>query len=616
MAPEPPRQPPTSMATPETTSRRELELEAKNEILSRTSAELAAEVFRLKQHAVAATAAAAAGSPQPQLPSPPKTSPRARKQPKRAAKSPPLERAAVARDEQRRLRSRSPRSRDTPPPPSQTQRTVDTQVPTGAGDAEELGSDAQVYSEAQTFFADKVRAEAQLEKTRLELRLAEATNERQRLELETLRGRSTGLRVARETATHVEQRPWERPDNFRFHKVPATPPNKGVFSDDLRDLLDLAVLATSKRVNEALANAANARLESERACEQSNADLEERFLAHDPARIAARALLVQTQRSSKVLRAASVKLEEEAANAQSTNAADVNSLRARLSAQRDAQTACLHATLKDTEQDYTTMFTTLSDRLKTFEASSQRDLAARDETISELREQLTDTELALHKEKAARAEECKGHEARISNLEVEERRLGQELSSTVKAWQEEKQRLALRLADETADKEAQLGERQRNAEAMQEAAKREREGLEAQLMTEQAERCQDVDQRDTAYAKLTAKSSNVEATLRAELQRLTLAKAESEDKLNEKYRRLEALKLQETTMLKNRVERLSKLQDAALNAGGSKARSLLYMASMKMVAKQGSSMSMRGEDDPTGVPEGALVPNGEHQGTE
>ena len=135
-------------------------------------------------------------------------------------------------------------------------------------------------------------------------------------------------------------------------------------------------------------------------------------------------------------------------------------------------------------------------------------------------------------------------------------------------------------------------------------------------MTEQAERCQDVDQRDTAYAKLTAKSSNVEATLRAELQRLTLAKAESEDKLNEKYRRLEALKLQETTMLKNRVERLSKLQDAALNAGGSKARSLLYMASMKMVAKQGSSMSMRGEDDPTGVPEGALVPNGEHQGTE
>ena len=110
---------------------------------------------------------------------------------------------------------------------------------------------------------------------------------------------------------------------------------------------------------------------------------------------------------------------------------------------------------------------------------------------------------------------------------------------------------------------------------------------------------------DTAYAQLSANKKHTEASLRAELQQLTLAKAESEDKLNEKYKRLEQMKLQETTMLKNRVDRLSKLQDAALNAGGSKARALLYMASMKSIAQQGSTMSVRGEDDPTGVDGGA-----------
>ena len=112
-------------------------------------------------------------------------------------------------------------------------------------------------------------------------------------------------------------------------------------------------------------------------------------------------------------------------------------------------------------------------------------------------------------------------------------------------------------------------------------------------------------ERDTAYAQLSANKKHTEASLRAELQQLTLAKAESEDKLNEKYKRLEQMKLQETTMLKNRVDRLSKLQDAALNAGGSKARALLYMASMKSIAQQGSTMSVRGEDDPTGVDGGA-----------
>lgn len=76
-----------------------------------------------------------------------------------------------------------------------------------------------------------------------------------------------------------------------------------------------------------------------------------------------------------------------------------------------------------------------------------------------------------------------------------------------------------------------------------------------------------------------------------------------EEKLNERYKRLEALKLQETTLLKSRVDRLSKLQDAAMNAGGAKARSLLYMEAMRSKLRPNSTTSFRGEND-DGVPSG------------
>ena len=62
--------------------------------------------------------------------------------------------------------------------------------------------------------------------------------------------------------------------------------------------------------------------------------------------------------------------------------------------------------------------------------------------------------------------------------------------------------------------------------------------------------------------------------------------------------------MQETSLLKGRVERLSKLQDAALNAGGAKARALLYMEALRSKVKQNSTMSIRGEQDLTGFPEG------------
>ena len=44
-----------------------------------------------------------------------------------------------------------------------------------------------------------------------------------------------------------------------------------------------------------------------------------------------------------------------------------------------------------------------------------------------------------------------------------------------------------------------------------------------------------------------------------------------------------------------------------MNAGGAKARSLLYMEAMKSKTRE-SSISFRGEDDPSGLPDAAEPP--------
>ena len=90
-----------------------------------------------------------------------------------------------------------------------------------------------------------------------------------------MRGRSTALRVANEMATG-DGAPWSIGDVARFHGV-QSPKDATLHSDDLRDLLDLAVLATSRRVNEALTASAQARAESERLSEQAMNELEQRF---------------------------------------------------------------------------------------------------------------------------------------------------------------------------------------------------------------------------------------------------------------------------------------------------------------------------------------------------
>lgn len=248
----------------------------------------------------------------------------------------------------------------------------------------------------------------------------------------------------------------------------------------------------------------------------------------------------------------------------------------------------------------------LQQHIASSEAARAREVRERDEEIEKLRDELWTLKKRLSEEERLRSEENVANAATIASLQNESARLRHELTDAHAAAKAEQQRLALLLADETADKEGRLAKHQEEAQHEATVRKQEREdleGREALLKLQMQDAAQVAEQR---YAELEAAKQKSEAMLRAQLATLAQSKAEGEERLTERLRRMEALKLQETTLLKNRVERLSKLQDAALNAGGSKARSLLYIESMKSKTRQESSMSFRGETDTTGLPAEAM----------
>ncbi len=154
-----------------------------------------------------------------------------------------------------------------------------------------LSVEAEAAAEHQSVYNDKVRAETALQETRAELASATQLCEQQRLELDSLRGRGAALKAASAHAVHAGA-PWSLEDELRFTALTKAG-ESGRHSDGLRELLDLAVVATTSRVSDALREAAHARAESERVDRESLAHLESAFHPSDPARLAARALLVQ-----------------------------------------------------------------------------------------------------------------------------------------------------------------------------------------------------------------------------------------------------------------------------------------------------------------------------------
>ena len=76
-------------------------------------------------------------------------------------------------------------------------------------------------------------------------------------------------------------------------------------------------------------------------------------------------------------------------------------------------------------------------------------------------------------------------------------------------------------------------------------------------------------------------------------------KAAMELTLHTKLKRLETVHEQEKAVLRARVDRLSRLQEEAINAGGAqKTRALLWHAALKSKTQAEDSISWRGENSP------------------
>ena len=134
---------------------------------------------------------------------------------------------------------------------------------------------------------------------------ASARIEQQELQIATLQGRSSALKVASEEAS-AKGAAWSAVDVKRFS---ALPKSAAAFTDDtLREMLDQAVRATQRRVAAAVADGARARADAERAEGEGDAGLEEAFnkckdpTAEHAVRQAVRAALIRQTRCANKLR--------------------------------------------------------------------------------------------------------------------------------------------------------------------------------------------------------------------------------------------------------------------------------------------------------------------------
>ena len=548
-------------ASASASSGRELELAAKNEVLSRTAADLAAEVFRLKQAVVAVRAQPSTSAPTKRVGGPsPRRSFRHRSPPGGPADPSP---------------QRSPRHRS--PPTVLDGRdgcsaAVDGPIPP---------AEVEALAERQARFADRVRAETSIQRLKHELRAASEVIDAQRFELNALHGRRAALKVANEAAL-LEGAPWDASRASRLHAASKVgEASVSVTSEDLRDLLDLAVLATGRQVEAALGEAAKARAESERAAADGAAQLETSFHAHDPARVAARALLVQSNRAAARMRDTLHRLEETARHAQSVNAADIRSLSARLRAQRDSLNMLLVRELNAAETEGPLSIRGLRSELDQLHVTRARETASRDDQIAQLQREQAALKEALAAERTGRATDNEDSAKAIAALKADRAQLSDELAASKRTHADERRALTLQLSSEGADADARLEDERRCAEEAAARVKEEGESLARDAAMERQRLQTSLEEVKEAHAKLMRQKAKSEAALKEQLDQMTAAKSESEAKLNERLRKLEALKLTETTMLKSRIERLSKLQDASASAGGAKARSLLYMEAVK-----------------------------------
>lgn len=406
-----------------------------------------------------------------------------------------------------------------------------------------------------------------LEATRRELRKATQRMEQQDLQLRTLQGRTTAIKVARDEANHGGA-PWTKAAIRRFKFLPGGPPDFA--NDALREMLDQAVLGADRRLEEALGEAATSRDHTLAAEQESDARVAEACRSFkDPnaemaVRQAARAYCIRSNKSAMRLRAAMQRLEEEVVLTQSVRAADVRSLAARLVAQRDAVTASVVLELERAEITGANSIKAMEDanaqlrqELSTMREQNDHSVQGLEDKVASLEKALSETEAELREERRGRARDRQRFVSESSLMGSE---LGH-LEAQVNRIEHELITLSREIVLEETDRAADA------ADARQKMAW-ERAGKAAEHLAMQSTLSQKMEANGVEAKK--AKKAN--ETLRGKLDAL-------EDGLKGRLKALEAERASERKTLEAKIAHLER-QLQAVRASKSVRRSYLYWSGM------------------------------------
>lgn len=453
---------------------------------------------------------------------------------------------------------------------------------------------------------EAARTENEVRRLKADLKASLRLADRQRLELESLRGlRVHAGRVASEEAA-LRGKAWRGEDVLRFAAVSKAgvdvppyplPPSTtrlsssmsaaglttaaaaglgsqvgSIFhSDALRELMEQAIVATSRRLTDALNESSRSRSDAEKAEAESAVEIERVFpprhgveasSADQTLRLTVRGLLAGCHRAQGKMRAALHRLEDEARAAQAIHAADMRALAARLVAQREAVHKMLTEALRSSESDGEFSVAGLQAELRRLHKKHGGEARETNRLLEELQTKLVDTKARYDEERVGRAKEYSDMTATIRSLKAENTKLSDALQTS---------RTHHHLDTLVLRSELEVEEDGR-------AEDREAAGGDVAAMTAaSAAALKNVEQtlaatREQSYAVRTALQDNV-ATL-------TKDKDAMEARMLHQLRNLENHAANQYAMLKTRHDALA-AQVLSLKANSSRGRQMLYWSSMK-----------------------------------
>jgi len=248
------------------------------------------------------------------------------------------------------------------------------------------------------------RLQLQLEEAEDELRKAHERIEQQKVHITSLKGQRTALRLGSEEAT-ARGESWDIVDVKRFSALPKGP---GDFTSEvLRELVDQALVATKRRVAEAVAEGSKIRAECAKAAAEGEQSLEQAYARctgltaaeEHGVRQATKAVLVRGSRLTSKLCKSVKQLEDEGRAAMTLHATDMHSLAARLLAQRNAFQTVLTNELAQCEYNDLISIHGLQAELRTARAALQ----SSDGEVGKLRGIIAETQRQLQAEKISRS---------------------------------------------------------------------------------------------------------------------------------------------------------------------------------------------------------------------